>query len=95
MPSNAIGDNQSLQSHTDSSGGHVLSVSVLRDVPAHPVSISATANVQDVNRQSWGSTAPLLIHPSKLYVGLHAERTLRISRETLPSTPTVIILDGV
>jgi hypothetical protein len=24
-----------------------------------------------------------------------AERTLRISRETLPSTPTVIILDGV
>jgi hypothetical protein len=24
-----------------------------------------------------------------------SERTLRISRETLPATPTVIILDGV
>jgi len=24
-----------------------------------------------------------------------SERTLRISRETLPTTPTVIILDGV
>jgi L-ascorbate metabolism protein UlaG (beta-lactamase superfamily) len=28
-------------------------------------------------------------------IDVRAERTLRISRETLPGTPTVIILDGV
>jgi len=28
-------------------------------------------------------------------IDLRSERTLRISRETLPATPTVIILDGV
>jgi hypothetical protein len=28
-------------------------------------------------------------------IDVRSERTLKISRETLPSTPTVIILDGV
>jgi hypothetical protein len=28
-------------------------------------------------------------------IDVRTERTLRISRETLPDTPTVIILDGV
>jgi hypothetical protein len=28
-------------------------------------------------------------------IDVRSERTLRISRETLPGTPTVIILDGV
>ena len=41
------------------------------------------------------SDAPVRKIGKQFEIEVRNERTLRISRETLPSAPTVIILDGV
>jgi alpha-2-macroglobulin len=45
-----------------------------RDDAPRPVTIQATATVLDVNRQSWTTTANVLVHPARLYVGLKSDR---------------------
>ncbi|MCC6644409.1 MAG: hypothetical protein IT374_02415 [Polyangiaceae bacterium] len=41
---------------------------------AFPISITAQASVTDVNRQAWGATAAVLVHPADVYVGLRPSR---------------------
>jgi uncharacterized protein YfaS (alpha-2-macroglobulin family) len=63
-----------LAAKTDATGSHVLHLDFLSVKPAMPMSVTASANVTDVNRQTWSSSAILLVHPSKLYVGLKAKK---------------------
>ena len=42
--------------------------------PAMPMSVTASASVTDVNRQTWSASAALIVHPSSLYVGLKTKK---------------------
>ena len=64
----------SLAAKTDATGAHVLHLDFLSVKPAMPMSVTASASVTDVNRQMWSSSAILMVHSSKLYVGLKAKK---------------------
>jgi alpha-2-macroglobulin len=59
---------------TDAAGAHTLHFDFLSSKPAVPMAVTASASVTDVNRQTWTASAPLLVHPSSLYVGLRIAR---------------------
>ncbi|MCW5803709.1 MAG: Ig-like domain-containing protein [Deltaproteobacteria bacterium] len=63
-----------LPSKTDATGAHVLHMDWKSIKPAMPMSVTATASVTDVNRQTWTSAATMIVHPSTAYVGLRARR---------------------
>lgn len=58
------------QAKTDALGKHTLRVDFVSVKPPQPMNVTANASVMDVNRQAWGASASLLVHPSDLYVGL-------------------------
>lgn len=59
---------------TDARGEHRISLAFEGAKPALPMTLSARAAVQDVNRQTWQASTELLIHPSDRYVGLRTEK---------------------
>jgi uncharacterized protein YfaS (alpha-2-macroglobulin family) len=59
---------------TDATGAHRLRLDFLEADPPRTYSVSATATVEDVNRQTWTSATQLLVHPAGVFVGLRAER---------------------
>ncbi len=59
---------------TDAIGANTLHLDFLSVKPATPMSVVANASVTDVNRQTWSASAALLVHPSKLYVGLKTKK---------------------
>ncbi|NVB84647.1 MAG: hypothetical protein HOV81_40110, partial [Kofleriaceae bacterium] len=65
----------SLTGTTDSMGSHVLHMDYLSLNPAMPMSVSASASVTDVNRQTWSASAAVIVHPSSLYVGLKTKKS--------------------
>ncbi|MGH2899461.1 MAG: hypothetical protein ACRDMZ_12355, partial [Solirubrobacteraceae bacterium] len=64
----------SLTGATDATGAHALHMDFLSVKPALPMSVVASAEIRDVNRQAWSASSTLLVHPSSLYVGLKAKR---------------------
>jgi alpha-2-macroglobulin len=64
----------SLAGTTDATGAHVLHMDFLSLNPAMPMAVAANASVTDVNRQTWSSSAALIVHPSSLYVGLKSKK---------------------
>ncbi len=76
---------QTLAGQTDATGAHVLGLDFLRVHPPRPVLVSAEATVADVNRQTWSTTATLLVHPSETLVGL---RTASLFTE--PGAPIAV-----
>ena len=64
----------SLQGKTDATGAHVLHMDFLSLNPAMPMAVTASASVTDVNRQTWSSSAALIVHPADEYVGLKMKR---------------------
>jgi alpha-2-macroglobulin len=65
---------QTFKGATDASGKHILRVDFDSVDPPQPSTVTAEVGVTDVNRQTWSSTATMLVHPSQLYVGLKSER---------------------
>ncbi|HEY1558925.1 MAG TPA: alpha-2-macroglobulin family protein [Kofleriaceae bacterium] len=63
-----------LADKTDATGSHVLHLDFLSVKPAMPMTVTANASVTDVNRQTWTAAATMIVHPSKLYVGVKAKR---------------------
>jgi len=56
--------------------------------------VAAEATITDVNRQTWTSTATVLVHPANLYVGLKSDRTFIQQGEPLVVQSIVTDLDG-
>jgi uncharacterized protein YfaS (alpha-2-macroglobulin family) len=79
---------------TDATGQHRIRIDFDSVRPAMPSTVFAQASVEDVNRQSWSSSATLLVHPAKLYVGLKSERTFIQKGEPLVVQAIVTDLDG-
>jgi len=73
-PTNDGGSYKSVEGRTDASGTHVIGLSFESVSPPRATSINAEATVQDVNRQTWSTSATLLVHPASYYVGLKTAR---------------------
>jgi uncharacterized protein YfaS (alpha-2-macroglobulin family) len=59
---------------TDATGEHTLHLDLVSVHPAVPMSVTATAQVTDVNRQAIAAAAAMIVHPSALYVGVKTRR---------------------
>ncbi len=85
---------QTFHGQTDAAGNHTLKLNFESVEPPRPVSVLAQARVTDVNRQAWAGSAPLLVHPADVYVGLKPERTFVQKGQPLPLKLIVTDLDG-
>lgn len=85
---------EELSGRTDASGKHRLRIDFDSVKPARPSTVTAQASVQDVNRQTWTSTATMLVHPANLYVGLKSDKTFVQQGEPLSVQTIVTDLDG-
>ncbi len=88
------GSSQSFKGVTDAGGKHLLKVDFESVKPARPYTISASASVMDVNRQTWSSSTSLLVHPSNLYVGIKTPRTFVQKGENIQIESIVSDIDG-
>ncbi len=59
---------------TDAPGTHRLRVDFDGTEDPFPMSLSLSARVADVNRQSWSASTTMLVHPARVYVGLKPEK---------------------
>ncbi len=88
------GTSQSFKGVTDASGKHLLKVDFESVKPPRPYTITASASVQDVNRQTWSSSTSLLVHPSSLYIGIKTPRTFVQKGEKINIESIVSDIDG-
>jgi uncharacterized protein YfaS (alpha-2-macroglobulin family) len=88
------GNNKNYQGRTDVMGKHRLRIDFDSINPIRATSVTATANVQDVNRQNVGSSVSFLVHPAELYVGLRTDRCFVQKGEPLIVDSIVTDLDG-
>ncbi len=63
-----------LKLQTDSMGQSDLKFDLGYNLPPQPVTISVSAAVTDVNRQTWSSRSSFLVHPANVYVGLKMDK---------------------
>jgi len=68
------GQTETFNGRTDAAGVHRLRLDFNQNLGPRPLSVVASATVMDVNRQAWGATTTLLVHPASLYVGMRSER---------------------
>jgi uncharacterized protein YfaS (alpha-2-macroglobulin family) len=61
---------------------------------SRPMSVTAVATVQDVNRQSWTTTSHVLVHAARHYVGLRSPRAFVERGQPLKIEVVVADLDG-
>jgi uncharacterized protein YfaS (alpha-2-macroglobulin family) len=79
---------------TDIEGKHRVALDFLKADPARPYSIEARTNIQDVNRQTFRGSTTLLVHPSKLYVGLKTPKTFVQAGEFFKVETITTDIDG-
>ena len=82
------------QGKTDATGAHVLHLDFLSASPSVPMSLSATASVTDVNRQTWSSAAAMIVHPSAFYVGLKPARPFVEKGQPIEMSVVGVDIDG-
>ena len=85
---------QTFKGVTDASGKHLLKIDFESVNPPRPYNVSASAAVQDVNRQTWSSQTNLLVHPADLYVGIKSSRTFVQKGENIEIESIVTDIDG-
>ncbi|MGB7210779.1 MAG: Ig-like domain-containing protein, partial [Pyrinomonadaceae bacterium] len=93
-PGGGGGITQNFKGVTDASGKHLLKIDFESVNPPRPYSVTASAAVQDVNRQTWASSTSLLVHPSDLYVGIKTPRTFVQKGENMVVESIVSDIDG-
>lgn len=82
------------EGRTDTTGTDYLQLDFEGQKPDEPITVSANAAVDDVNRQSFASTIDLLVHPASLYVGLRSARTFVRQGDPLEIEAIVTDIDG-
>jgi len=89
-----VGQMQNFKGVTDAAGRHLLKIDFESVKPARPYALSASASVQDVNRQTWAGQTSLLVHPANLYVGIKTPRTFVQKGDSIVVDSIVTDLDG-
>ncbi len=79
---------------TDAGGSHYLRMDFEGDGDHLPTTVSAEAEVVDVNRQQWASSTDVLVHAADLYVGVRSTRTFVREGDGLEIEAIVTNLDG-
>ncbi len=79
---------------TDGKGTDRLRIYFDRVDPARPMNVNVSATVQDVSRRTWTAKKTLLVHPSRLYVGLRTKRYFVQRGTPLKVDVAVTDLDG-
>lgn len=85
---------ETFKGKTDVEGKHWVALDFLKANPARPYSIEAESSVQDVNRQTFTGKTTLLVHPSKLYVGLRSPKTFVQAGENFKIETITTDIDG-
>lgn len=85
---------QTFKGVTNSSGIHLLKMDFESANPSRPYTLTASASVQDVNRQTWSSSTSLLVHSADLYVGIRTNRTFVQKNENIEVESIVSDIDG-
>lgn len=85
---------ETLSGFTDAGGTHVLRIDLEGDADHLPSTVTAEAQVLDVNRQQWSSATDLLVHPARLYVGLRSARPFVKAGDGLEVEAVVTDIDG-
>ncbi len=85
---------QRFTGRTDAKGTHRLRVHLDGADPPRPMSVMARATVQDVNRQTFSTSASFLVHPASHYVGLKTKRYFVRKGQPLEVDAVVADLDG-
>ncbi len=67
-------EDQVFNGTTDENGKHKLKIDFESSNPPRPYNVNVSSSVEDVNRQQWGSSTRLLVHPSNYYVGLKSKK---------------------
>jgi uncharacterized protein YfaS (alpha-2-macroglobulin family) len=88
------GTNEFFSAVTDAGGEHGLAVTIDTEGKPRPVSVTASATVTDVTRQSVTGSASALIHPADLYVGMKGARAFVQAGERLELDVIVTDIDG-
>ncbi|MHC4390664.1 MAG: alpha-2-macroglobulin family protein, partial [Planctomycetota bacterium] len=88
------GSHQRFEGTTDGKGDHRIRLDFTKVDPPRPTTVTATANVEDVDRQSWSAAATLLVHPSLRYVGVRTESTFVDPGDEVKIETIVTDLDG-
>jgi uncharacterized protein YfaS (alpha-2-macroglobulin family) len=83
-----------LASKTDAIGEHTMHLDFLSIKPAVPMSVQTNASVTDVNRQTWTSSAALIVHPASYYVGLRTKKPFVEKGQPFPIDVIGVDLDG-
>ncbi len=79
---------------TDAGGAHAVRLDFDRAVPPRPFQVNANATVTDVNRQTWSSSAQMLVHPATVYLGVRTARAWLEAGDTLDLEMIAVDLDG-
>ncbi|HEX8208854.1 MAG TPA: Ig-like domain-containing protein [Longimicrobium sp.] len=87
-------ESESFSGVTDASGAHAIRLDFDRAVPPRPFQVTANATVTDVNRQTWTSSASLLVHPSAVYLGMRTPRSWLEAGDTMELEMIAVGLDG-
>ncbi|MGI8469169.1 MAG: DUF6049 family protein, partial [Pyrinomonadaceae bacterium] len=85
---------QNFKGITDASGKHLLKIDFESANPPRPYNVTASARVQDVNRQTFASSTNLLVHPSDLYIGTKTPRTFVQKGEKITVESIVTDIEG-
>lgn len=85
---------QTMEARTDGSGTHRLGLDFKNVDPPRPTTVNAEATVVDVNRQTWSTSTPILVHPSSLYVGLKTDRWFVESGKPIEVSAIASDIDG-
>jgi len=87
-------ESEEYEARTDPTGQHYLKMTFIASEKPQPYSINAEAAVMDVNRQTWAAQTNLLVHPSKLYVGLRSRTAFVEKGDKLSYDGIVTDVDG-
>ncbi|CAA9356548.1 MAG: hypothetical protein AVDCRST_MAG68-4056, partial [uncultured Gemmatimonadetes bacterium] len=87
-------DEQTFEGVTDASGAHAVRLDFDRAVPPRAFHVEANATVTDVNRQTWTSSASMLVHPAAVYLGVRTRRAWLEAGDTLDLELIAVDLDG-
>jgi uncharacterized protein YfaS (alpha-2-macroglobulin family) len=79
---------------TDATGNHYLQMDFVEAAEPRPYSVQADAVVMDVNRQAWSAATSLLVHPSKLYVGMRSNSIFVEPGDAINVDLIVVDVDG-
>jgi len=88
------GSSQTFKGVTDAGGKHLLKVDFESVKPPRPYTVTASAAVMDVNRQTWSSSTSMLVHPADLYVGIRTPRTFVQKGDKINVESIVSDIDG-